>query len=161
MDRRQVIRYFLVAGAGMAFLPSCVQNQQSGSIKLKSIQLNADQEQFLKELADAIIPPTDTPGAVELGAHLFALKMVDDCFTKDAQAEFLAGLKSVYKQKADPAALEAAAQQNQRQEELNFLNAFRRLVIQGYTESEYVMTNLLPWKLVPGKYYGCVPVSSI
>ena len=89
MDRRQVIRNFLVVGAGLAFMPSCVYKDGKVSIQLQSIQINPDQESFLKQLADAIIPPTDTPGAAELGSHLFALKMVDDCFEKQEQDKFM------------------------------------------------------------------------
>lgn len=160
MDRRQVIRHFLVVGAGLAFMPSCVYKDGKVSILLQSIQINPDQESFLKQLADAIIPPTDTPGAAELGSHLFALKMVDDCFEKQEQDKFMAGLKKLQGKEANPAALMSAAEQEKDEDALAFMKAFRRLVIQGYTQSEYVMTNLLPYQLVPGKYYGCVPVDS-
>lgn len=160
MDRRQVIRHFLVVGVGLTFMPSCVYQQDKVSIQLAAIQITPDQEQFLKALADAIIPPTDTPGAAELGAHLFALKMVDDCFVKTDQETFVAGLKAVYKEKADPVLLLSDAEKNQRNDELAFLQRFRQLVIQGYTQSQYVMTNLLPYQLVPGKFYGCTPVST-
>lgn len=160
MDRRQVIRHFLVVGAGLAFMPSCVYKEGKVSIQLKSIQITPAQEQFLKELADAMIPPTDTPGAAELGSHLFALKMVDDCFVKEEQETFVAGLKKLQSAKAVPAELMASAEKNKQREELAFLKSFRRLVIQGYTQSEYVMTNLLPYQLVPGKYYGCVDLTS-
>ncbi len=160
MDRRQVIRHFLVVGAGLAFLPSCVYKEGKVSIQLQNIQINPDQESFLKQLADAIIPPTDTPGAAELGSHLFALKMVDDCFEKKEQSTFMAGLKKLQGKEANPAALMSAAEQEKDEDALAFMKAFRRLVIQGYTQSEYVMTNLLPYQLVPGKFYGCVPVES-
>jgi len=160
MDRRQVIRHFLVVGAGLAFMPSCVYKEGKVSIQLKSIQINPDQESFLKHLADAIIPPTDTPGAAELGSHLFALKMVDDCFEKQEQSRFIAGLKKLQGKEPDPADLMSAAEQEKDEDALAFLKAYRRLVIQGYTQSEYVLTNLLPYQLVPGKYYGCVPVDN-
>lgn len=160
MDRRQVIRHFLVVGAGLAFMPSCVYKEGKVSIQLQSIQINPDQESFLKQLADAIIPPTDTPGAAELGSHLFALKMVDDCFEKQEQDKFMAGLKKLQGKEPDPAALMSAAEQEKDEEAIAFMKAYRRLVIQGYTQSEYVMTNLLPYQLVPGKFYGCVPVDN-
>lgn len=160
MDRRQVIRYFLVAGAGLAFMPSCVYKEGNLSIQLRSIQVSPEQETFLKNLADAIIPPTDTPGAAELGAHLFALRMVDDCFEKEDQAKFMAGLKKLQLEEINPSRMMADAEQKKEEDSIHFLNSFRRLVIQGYTQSEYVMTNQLPYKLVPGKYYGCVPVNN-
>lgn len=154
MDRRQALRQVLIVTAGVSLLPACGNNSGSASIPLKAISITEKEEAFLAKLADAIIPPTDTPGAAELGAHLFALRMVDDCFSSEEQAKFTAGLKLAEEKGADPAALEA-------DENIKpFLNAYKRLVIQGYTQSEYVMTNLLPYQLVPGKYLACVPVSN-
>ncbi|KYP14879.1 gluconate 2-dehydrogenase subunit 3 family protein [Flavihumibacter sp. CACIAM 22H1] len=160
MDRRQVIRQFLIIGGGLAFMPSCVYKEGKLSIQLHTIQVTPSQEQVLKELADSIIPPTDSPGAAELGAHLFALKMVDDCMLKEEQEAFIAGLKQLPADLKDPASLLAAAEKNKQQDLVSFLSSFRRLVIQGYSQSEYVMTNLLPYQLVPGKYYGCVELNS-
>ncbi|MBC6492579.1 gluconate 2-dehydrogenase subunit 3 family protein [Flavihumibacter stibioxidans] len=161
MNRREVISHMIWMGAGIAFLPSCVYKQDQVSIQLKKIQINPKQEKFLTALAAAIIPATDTPGATELGAHLFALKMVDDCMTKESQDAFMAGLKSLQAEEPDPAKLMTAAEAADNKEQLAFLKDYRRLVVQGYTMSEYVMTNLLPYQLVPGKYYGCVPVKSL
>lgn len=161
MNRRKVIGHLIWMGAGIAFLPSCVYKQDQVSIQLKKIQINPKQEKFLTALAAAIIPATDSPGATELGAHLFALKMVDDCMTKESQDAFLAGLQSMQGDVAEPAKLMEAAEKSGNKDQLGFLKEYRRLVIQGYTQSQYVMTNLLPYELVPGKYYGCVPVKSV
>src|SRR5207253_8266301 len=47
---------------------------------------------LLAEVADTIIPATDTPGAKDLYTHLFTMKMVDDCLEKGKQDEFVTGL---------------------------------------------------------------------
>lgn len=158
MNRRTLIRQMVWMGAGMAFLPSCVFKQDQLSIQLKNIQLKPADEKFLAALAEAIIPATDTPGAKELGAHLFALKMVDDCWEKEKQESFMTALRSLAAGDPDPAKMKEAAEKSGNKEQQDFLADFRRLVIQGYTQSQYVMTNLLPYQLVPGKYYGCVPL---
>ncbi len=50
---------------------------------------------MLAELAETILPKTDTPGAKDLAAHLFALKMVDDCYTKTNQEKYMKGMKDL------------------------------------------------------------------
>lgn len=47
----------------------------------------------MAELCETILPATDTPGAKDLSAHLFVLKMIDDCYKKDHQQQFSNGLK--------------------------------------------------------------------
>jgi hypothetical protein len=42
----------------------------------------------------------------------------------------------------------------------NFYSRLKELTILGYTTSEYILTNLTNYNMVPGHYYGCVPVSS-
>jgi len=39
-----------------------------------------------------------------------------------------------------------------------FYNAIKKLTIQAFTSSEYYLTKVQIYKLVPGKFYGCVPV---
>ena len=150
-------------GAGIAFLPSCVYKQDKLSIQLNKIQIKPDQEKFLFTLANIIIPKTDTPGAGDLGAHLFALKMADDCFEQPQQQKFIAGLNALQKlagEKQGKELEELAVAKDKADPDIEaFLHDFKRLVTRGYTQSEYVMTKLLPYKLVPGKYKACIPVA--
>lgn len=162
-------------GAGVAFLPSCVYKQDKLSIQLNRIQIKPDQERFLFALANCIIPKTDTPGAADLGAHLFALKMVDDCFEQPLQQKFISGLtafqKLAVKQLGKPFEEVTAPEQLKFLQATvkdaadpgisSFLNDFKRLVTRGYTQSEYVMTKLLPYKLVPGKFKACIPFNDL
>lgn len=171
MHRRDLLRHLVWMGATVAFLPSCVYQQDQVSIQLKKIQINPEGEKFLKALAGAIIPEGDTSGAAAVGAHLFALKMVDDCFSQKDQQQFTAGMKSMQAFTRDHLSgnLETAAPQElvslleaagkDDEDRQAFLRSYRQLVIQGYMQSEYVMTNLVPYKLIPGKYQGCVPLT--
>jgi hypothetical protein len=52
-----------------------------------------DQARLLGEVADIIIPRTDTPGAKDVGVPSFMDTFVKDCSTKEEQDDFLAGLK--------------------------------------------------------------------
>ena len=92
-NRRVAIQQLLLIWAGVALFPSCLQNEQKVSIPLKKIRIDPDDENMLAELAETILPKTDSPGAKDLSAHLFALKMVDDCYTKANQENYIQGMK--------------------------------------------------------------------
>src|SRR4030095_14594911 len=93
-NRRVAIQQLLLIWAGAAFLPSCMQNEQKVSIPLKLIHITPADENMLAELSETILPKTDTPGAKDLMAHLFVLKMVDDCATKKDQEKYMQGMKA-------------------------------------------------------------------
>ena len=89
LSRRMAIKQFLYASAAVVLIPSCLHDKSKASIILKNMQIDADQEKLLAEIAESIIPTTTTPGAKDVSAHLFALKMIDDCYNKDGQQKFV------------------------------------------------------------------------
>lgn len=177
MQRRAAIRDFLIVSAGIGFLPSCLRHEESRvAIPLKNIKLNSDQQSIMADLSEAIIPATNTPGAKDLGVPLFCLTMLDDCASKQDQEKFVKGLDAfdafakkkfgnsfvkcsttqkeslldeISKQKLDP------------QDDMNFFyNASKWLTVEGYRNSEYYLTKVQVYKLVPGhNFKGCVPVA--
>ena len=92
MDRRTVIKNLALIIGGTALLPSCLHRDGSSYVQLKHININANQQKLIADIAETIIPKTNTPGAKDLNLHLFVLKMLDDCYTKKDQQAFLAGL---------------------------------------------------------------------
>jgi len=54
----------------------------------------AEQARIVSEVAEIIIPKTDTPGAKEAGVPGFIDKILKECYKKKDQSRFLAGLKS-------------------------------------------------------------------
>jgi hypothetical protein len=42
-----------------------------------------------------------------------------------------------------------------------FVKSTKRLALQGYMTSQYYLTKVQPYKLVPGKFEGCIPVASL
>jgi hypothetical protein len=162
MDRRRVLKQMIWMGAGIAFLPSCVYKQDQVSIQLKKIQISPKQEKFLASLANMIIPATNTPGAGDTGAHLYALKMIDDCYEQSGRQKMIDGMKKVQSslEENENRTLENLAKENDPDISF-FMNEYKSLVTKGYTTSEYFMTKLVPYKLVPGPYKACVSVSSL
>lgn len=174
-NRRVAIQQLLLIWAGVAFLPSCLHNEQKVSIPLKLIHIDPDEEILLSELAETILPKTDTPGAKELSAHLFVLKMVDDCMPKADQEKYLKGMQEFesYVQKksgksfvendaAGKKAIVAELDQMKSPESALefFFRSTKHLTVEAYTTCEYYLTKIRGYKMLPGKFQGCVPVKN-
>jgi hypothetical protein len=192
ITRREAIRNCIVVAVGSTFIPSCLRESKP-SISLKHLDITGDQEKLLSELAETIIPRTDTPGAKDTYAHLFVLKMVDDCQPKEEQQKFVSGLKEFEKlsqKKFDKSFIQCSqpqrdelvsdvlnkksnstaggkngGQNSTKKEEPDDVAAFvkstKRLALQAYMTSQYYLTKVQPYKLVPGKFEGCIPVASL
>ncbi len=60
-DRRTAIKQFFIIAGGLTILSSCL-NDGGASIVLNKLKISAEDEQFLGDLADILIPKSDTPG---------------------------------------------------------------------------------------------------
>lgn len=176
MDRRLAIKQVMIMAGGLALLPSCLKGPAQASIELKHLKINADQENLLAEIAETIIPKTDTPGAKDLKLHLFVLKMADDCYDQKEQDLFCTGLeqfqdlvhsrfsKTFRELTLDQRNTLLTSLQNDTKasaELSTFYSIVKSRTIGGYLNSKYVMSNLLKWELVPGRYNGYFPVKSV
>ena len=58
--------------------------------------------------------------------------------------------------------IDATAKAEREKDSMSALSRFysltRRYTIQGFTSSEYVLTNVMHYDMIPGKFVGCVPV---
>ncbi len=131
----------------------------------------------MADLTEAIIPATDTPGAKDVGAHLFVLMMIDDCYNPEDQEKFIAGMKQfeemAKKRYGKSFSSITPAQQNEWLSELqnskgekdntaaSFYHSTRGLTIQCFTGSKYYLTKVHVYEMVPGRFHGCVPVKSL
>jgi hypothetical protein len=181
MNRRIALKQLGLITAGAAMLPACVKEAaKATSIALKNIQVSGGQEAVLAEIAETLIPATDMPGAKAMDVQQFILRMVDDCQPTEAQRDFEKGFiafeeavdkkfgKSFEELSAEDKKtfineLDATAKAEREKENLSALSKFysltRRYTIQGFTSSEYVLTKVLPYNMIPGKFIGCVPIT--
>lgn len=173
MQRRTALKNLLLFAGGTVLLPSCLHEDKKATIPLNHLKVSADQEALLAEIAETIIPKTDTPGAKELGIHQFVLTMVDDCMKKDDQVNFMNGLNEVdalAKKELNTSFIKATPQQRQQlltridKKEIEgkvsgFYPKMKQLTIQGFMKSKYVMSNLVVYELVPGRFHGSFPVN--
>jgi len=161
MNRRTAIKQFFIIAGGLTILSSCL-NDGGASIVLNKLKLSAEEEQFLADLMDVLIPKTDTPGGKDLNLHLFVIKMVDDCESPENQEKFVSGFNKLRKQLNLANGKETEntlANLTDKTDEKTFFEIFKSRAIQGYMNSEYVMKNKVIYKLIPGPYNGAVKIN--
>lgn len=171
MQRRSAIKTIALTIGGSIVLPSWANAWNKKTLSVASFRISVSQEILLAEIVETIIPKTDTLGAKELNIHQFTLKMIGDCYDKKSQTIFSKGLDLV-----DVAATKDFSKtfvacdttqklavlnklsNSENGEEKAFVRLIKNLTIQGYLNSEYVMTNLRIYEFAPARYHGCVPV---
>lgn len=174
MNRRIALKNMALVAAGLLVLPGCdTTGWNETAVQATDPLLSAKQEGLLAEIVETLIPTTDTPGAKELKVHAYVHKMVADCFEEDAQQALVKGLNHVEKLSdkkynqpfaaCSPAERTAILEQmslSREDVQKGFFELVKGLTIQGYMTSEYVMTHITKYEMVPGRYHGCVPVQS-
>jgi hypothetical protein len=174
-NRRIAIQQLLIIWAGAAILPSCLHSEEKVSIPLSLIHIGPADEHMLASLTETILPKTDSPGANDLAAHLFALKMVDTCYTKENQEKYIQGMNGfeswVMKKTGKTFSETSAAEKQSLVAELDkqkpatdgisfFYQSTKRLTIQAYTTCEYYLTKIRGYKMIPGRFQGCIPLKT-
>lgn len=170
MERRIALRNMALSIGVMAGLPAWASGWTKYSLN-KGTWLAADQSRILLAVVETIIPKTDTPGAGELGVDKFVQKMVTDCYDKKTQAGLASGISNLDELSISTfgkSFTEASGVQKLQllkdveksadEESKALFSLVKNLTIQGYMNSEYVMTNITHYEMIPARYHGCVPV---
>jgi hypothetical protein len=120
---------------------------------------------LVRSLADAILPRTDTPGAVDVGVPAFVDAVVTESYLPDDRASFVAGLDALgarvgsVSDDALTAAIAALeSDQNRRAEPARTYWRLKSLIVHGYFTSEPVMKDVLHYEIMPGKFEGAAPM---
>jgi len=175
MDRREAIkRTSLLLGGAISssaiagVLSGC---QANNAVDWTPTFLDNDQAKMVETIADCMLPTTDTPGALDVGVPSFVDLMLKEAYSPTEQEKFTAGmlaLDAACEEKQQKKFL-ACNQQEQtalliQQEKTSdgagFIRMIKELTLLGYFTSEPVMTNLLNYNPVPGKYEGCVDANA-
>jgi len=175
MDRRKALMNLGILTGGMVLLPSCDFTKEQVSLSLNKLRITASEEALMKELVSCIIPESDIPGAASLHVHDFVWIMVDDCMSEENQSMFLNGLKGFDSHiKKTTGNSFSSLDQKEREAVLNmiinepkdgsgpalsdlklFVSTTKQFTSFGYLKSEYIMTEVMPYKLIPGTYGSC------
>lgn len=101
MDRRELLKAMALALGGSVALPSSVFAKMAETLDGSELSFfDETQRKLVAELAETIIPRTDTPGAIDAGVPAWIELLVQDCLPAADQEIIATGL----------AALEAACQ---------------------------------------------------
>ena len=104
MKRRELLRYTAYfAGAAVsgpvasALLSGCKRDEAvaAGEAVYTPGFFDNDEYEYITKLADVIIPRTDTPGAVDVGAPEMVDKMVGEVYSEEDRDKFRKGLKEL------------------------------------------------------------------
>jgi hypothetical protein len=134
----------------------------------KLFQVSKAQVALLAEVADVIIPDTDTPGAKAAGAEQFILRVVRDCYRYEQQEAFYRELDQVEEESRrqfGKTFADLGAEQKQAivrhiaSTARVFFKELRELTVAGYFTSEIGATKALEYLPVPGRFEGSVRMS--
>jgi methylmalonyl-CoA mutase N-terminal domain/subunit len=132
-----------------------------------SVAVTAEQTALIAELADIIIPTTDTPGAKAAGVEAFIIRVMRDCYVLEEQQSFYAGLEKLAeagRQKHGKAFAELAPEEkialvaDATKTNKAFFKRLKELTVTGYFISEIGATQALEYLPVPGRFEGDVPM---
>jgi hypothetical protein len=179
MDRRELLKMvaLLTGGAvigGEVFLTGCTNTDKTAA----GAAFSKDDIAFLDEVAETILPKTNTPGAKDAQVGQFMTVMVNDCYEPKDQQTFHEGMKKLDEAcnkmhghsfiKATPeqrhdllVSLDKEAkdyQKSKKPEDPNhYFTMIKQLTLMGFFTSKPGATEALRYVAVPGKYEGCIP----
>ena len=180
MNRRELIKHItLLTGATVAgadfFLSGCksADKPSTGLLTEKDIS-------FFDEVAETILPKTNTPGAKEAEVGKFMASYSTDCYDelqlktlKDgvdklndaAEKKYNAGflqLNPSQRQEllttvdAEAKKYNDVKEQTKNNQPPHYFTLMKQLVLLGFFTSKPGATQVLRYEPVPGKYHGCV-----
>lgn len=179
MNRRDALeKVALILGGtivgGSIFLQGCKSSSSVSSV----FALTPDQIAFMDEVAEIIIPTTNTPGAKAAKVGSFMNVIVADCYEEKDQKIFVEGIgriedlsKKIYNKGfmdlsvdqrnslLDQVNTELKVYTDSKNEEdpNHYFGLMKQLTLLGYFTSEVGATQALRYVAVPGKYEGCIP----
>ena len=134
------------------------------TIDVENLIFNDQQLKLVAEMADMIIPDTDTPGAIAARVHHYIHAIVGDWYYDEERANFMKGLCAVDAKFLNGSAKERAvimAQMDNEEGEKTFFQEFKELTLVGYFTSQIGAEEELRYEQYPGPYQGCVPFEDV
>ncbi len=176
MNRRELLK-LITAATGTAMIGStgviagCASKEETAP----SYAFSEQDVLLLDEVAETILPRTDTPGAKDAEVGQFMTVFVRDCYTQDEQAIFHSGmaqLDAAAKEQYGSGFMDLSAEQ--RTEFIRALDAeakavaaaggtphyftmLKQLTLFGFFTSEVGAKEVLRYIAIPGRYDGCMP----
>lgn len=181
MNRRTLIKNILLLGAFGVTSASLFKWFQTTKQPVPDSLDNY--ELTISELAETIIPRTDTPGAKDVRVEIYIINILENCTDIKTRNNFLKGLESLesyvfdqYNRKLSQCTMAEKIEVLIHFEKkssysyhiLNKINAklfgtpffikLRELTVEGYCTSKTGATKGLAYDYIPGNYEACVPL---
>jgi len=173
MNRRKAVNNLAIAAAGLIILPQWMISCGLSDSKTHSSSFLLSEQKTLSSIADTIIPPGKSIGALSVEVDKYLQKLIDDCLEKEVKDNVKIQLNAIetnaekqhgksfanctQKQRED-LLLKFAASENK--QEKDFFNLMKTETIRGFNTSQKVMKEYLGYQVAPGHYYGCVNIKS-
>ena len=167
MKRRNALKNLGLLTGGLLVFPSLSFTKEKAKLALQKLQVTSEEEELLKHIVGSMIPEGEIPGGVSLKAHLFVWILIDECTTKKNQEIYMNGLRSFQQKTLKRKKIHfTELTESEKLKELNrfikkkvsksdisyFLNSTKKIAIFGFMNSEYILTEQMPYKLVPGAF---------
>nr|WP_235832172.1 gluconate 2-dehydrogenase subunit 3 family protein [Aquirufa rosea] len=181
INRREAVQRVVMLMGGVVSAPAMAGLRGEKLNHGAFVQVTAEQESLLAEVADVIIPSSSTPGAKAAGVEKFIVRVVRDCYPKEDQEHFYAGLAKLEAncqaktgksftqanavEKKDILTgimLESDAERTAnrgKKAPTPFFFMMKELTTTGYFTSEIGATKALEYLPIPGKFDGCMPLA--
>lgn len=172
MNRRESLSRLLLTSGALATLPSWVYSWELNTLPPSNGVFSEKELALLRSVADTFIPAGQEIGALATGVDVFLASLFSQCYepaTQDAIRKQLAELEQLALTQFQKSFSECAQQDREtivkaRMTDANAavretMNLLKTETIRGFTTSKEVMTKYLKYKVIPGHYYGCVPVT--
>jgi len=178
MNRRELIKQIaILTGATVAgsefFLAGCTSHENETPVKGPFTENDIS---FFDDVAEAILPRTDTPGAKDADVGRFMASYSTDCYNEielNTLREGISRLNNAAKKKYGNDLLKISPAQKQElltevdtdakkyndgkgQSPPHYFTLMKQMVLLGFFTSKPGVTKVLRWIPVPGKYLGCV-----
>jgi len=166
IPRREAVQTLLMLIGGTLSLPvQAALLRKTGN--LNPGRFSSEEQTLITELAEVIIPTTNTPGAKAAGVGEFISYIIGHCTDTTQQEAFRRGLQQTdaLSQSGHGKRFElldapqkfGIMDQITRQEK-KFFTTLRELTIVGYFTSETGATQALDYVAIPGRFEGDIPL---
>lgn len=175
MNRRDLLK-MIAAATGTAVVGSnALLAGCSRAVTVKDFDFDPGEVALLDEVAETIIPRTDTPGAKDAKVGQLMVVMVNDCYSPEDREIFHRGMLELEDASQDEfgaSFMQLSAEQRKQllsdldgkarlhnavHSDPHYFTLMKQLTLFGFFTSEVGATKVLRYEAIPGRYDGCIP----
>ncbi len=175
MNRRELLKKSVFISLGLSLSPGLLVSLESCSRKRPTtdhpVYLSEEQFDAIWQMAELVLPKTDSPGAHEAGVTPFIDQLFGEYFEEDEKIRYEAGLKNFLEHCMNAYGrsfldldqseqIDYLKMLDTEEIEDSFFRSFKGIILWAYFTSEPGMKsmNYLP---VPGRYNGCIKIDDL